>query len=69
MRNHHRVLRRVAVAEANAPADLNERGEPGEHNVDLALVEVPDIQFGVHALVRRADLQAGKLLIPEFCKA
>ena len=69
MRDHHRVLRRVAVAEADAPADLNERGEAGEHDVDLALVEVPDVELGVHALVRGADLQAGELAVPEFCEA
>ena len=56
------------VAETDAPANLDEGGEAGEHDVDLALVEVPDIEFGVHPLARGLHLQAGKLILPEAGK-
>ncbi len=64
--HHHGVLCRVAVAKAGAAADFDERREAREHDVYLALVQIPEIQLRVHALVRRVHLQAGKLLIPEF---
>ena len=51
MGNRHGVLGGVPVAETRSAAHLDEGGEPGEHDVDLALIQVPDIQLGVHALI------------------
>ena len=51
MGNRHGVLGGVPVAETRSAAHLDEGGEPGEHDVDLALIQVPDVQLGVHALV------------------
>ena len=51
MGNCHGVLGGVPVAEPRSAAHLDEGGEPGEHDVDLALIQVPDVQLGVHALV------------------
>ena len=51
MGNRHGVLSGVPVAETRSAAHLDEGGEPGEHDVDLALIQVPDVQLGVHALV------------------
>ena len=61
----HGVLGRVAVAQARAPADLDKGGEAGEQHVDLALVQVPDVQRTVHVLVGRVDLQGREPFLPE----
>ena len=63
--HHHGVLGRVPVAQAHTPAHLDEGGEAGKHHVDLALVQVPDVQLRVHALVGGGDLQAAELPVPE----
>jgi len=62
--NAHRILRSVAIAQAGAPARLDKAGETGEHHVDLALVQSPDIYHGVHVGVRRFYLKAGLFLPP-----
>ena len=66
MGDRHGVLGGVPVAKAGSAAHLNEGGEPGEHDVDLALIQVPDVQLGVHALVGGGHLQAAELVVPEF---
>ena len=64
--HHHGVLGRIPVAQAHPAADLDEGGKPGEHDVDLALVQVPDVQLGIHSLVGGGNLQAFQPVVPEF---
>ena len=53
MGNHHGILRRVTIPEAGTAAHLDKGGEAGKHHIDLTLIEIPDIQFGIHALIWR----------------
>ena len=68
MRHHHGVLRRVPVSEADPSADFNKRGKAGKHDVDLALIQIPEIEFRIHSLVRGLNLQPGELFIPKTGK-
>ena len=65
MGNTHGVLRRIAIAQAGATAHLDEGGETGEQHVDLALVQVPDVQRTVHVLMGRMHLQGQEPCRPE----
>ena len=67
MDHHHSVLCGVPVAQAHPAAHLDKGGEPGEHDVDLALIQVPDVQLGIHGLAGGGDLEAFQALVPEFC--
>ena len=67
MGDRHGVLRGVPVAKTGSAAHLNEGGEPGEHDVDLALIQVPDVQLGIHGLAGGGDLETFQALVPEFC--
>ena len=63
--HHHGVLGRIPVAQAYPAPNLDEGGEAGEHDVDLALVQVPDIQLRIHPLVGCGNLEAAELFLPE----
>ena len=64
--HHHGVLGGVPVAQPHPSAHLDKGGEPGEHHIDLALVQIPDIQFYIHSGVGGVHLQAAQLFVPEF---
>ena len=69
MGDHHGVLRRVPVSKPDSAAHLDKRGKAGEHHIDLALVQVPDVDLGIHSLIGGGDLQAAQLAVPEFRQA
>ncbi len=68
MGHHHGVLGGVPVAQAHSAPYLHEGGKPGEHDVNLALIQVPNVELCVHALVGGIHLEAAQLLVPEFCR-
>ena len=63
--HHHGVLGRIPVAQSYLAAYLDEGGKPGEHDVDFTLIQVPDVQFRVHALIGGGHLEASELFLPE----
>ena len=63
--HHHGVLGRIPVAQAHTAPYLDEGCKAGEHDIDLALVQVPDVQLRVHALVGGGDLEASEFPVPE----
>ena len=65
MDRRHGILGRVPIAEAHPAAHLDEGGEPGEHDVDLALIQVPDVDLRVHGRIGSLYLQGGQLPVPE----
>ena len=67
--NAHGVLRGIPVTQSRTSADLDKGRETGEEDVDLTLVEVPDIEGTIHVLVRGMDLQGGELFLPEVPQA
>ena len=66
MGNRHGVLGRVPVAKACPPADFDEGGKAGKGDIDLGLVEVPDIEHGVHILIRGMNRLLSDLCLPIF---
>ena len=65
MGDGHGVLGGVPVAQPGASPHLYERGKPGEHHVDLALVQRPGVEHHVHVRVGGCDLEPGQLVLPE----
>ena len=65
MRHRHGILRRIPVSQSGPAADLDKGGEPGEHDVDLRLVQRPRIDQRVHALIRGIDLKPVTFIVPE----
>ena len=64
MQHGHRVLGGVAVAQPGAAAHLDEAGKAGKLHVYLALIQRPDIDERVHALIGRVDLQRRTFFVP-----
>ena len=70
MGNRHGILGCVAVAESCPASDLDKRSEPGKHDIDLGLIQCPDIEHGVHGVAGRLDIQFPDLFVPvivQFC--
>ena len=64
VRDGHGVLGGIPVAQPGAPPHLDEGGEPGEHHIDLALVQVPGVQHHVQVRVGGGRLELGQLSVP-----
>ena len=66
VRDTHGILCRIPVSQTGPAADFDEGGKAGKEHVNLALVQIPDVQGAVHILMRRGDLQDRELIVPEF---
>ena len=65
MRHRHGILCGIPISQADTTTHFDEGGEAGKHDVDFTLIEIPDVELGIHALVRRLHLQTGELPLPE----
>ncbi len=60
----HDVLGGVAIAQARAPAHLDEGGEAGPDHTGLGLVEGPGVDHRIQSRVGRGDLEDRLFALP-----
>ena len=64
MGDRHGILCGIPVSQPGPAAYFNEGSKPGKQDIDLRLVQGPDIDHGVHGITGSLDLQCRAFLIP-----